>query len=130
MHTDSACASNADSLQRHGAIVPPDNLFHLFGTRRRLNPKPVGWMCVRVVFTVTDTVVPQPYNLITPSNIRSCQSGTWSAGGQEDIKGTPTKLQREKTKTRQTRQKEKRKEKQTPKMICGTQRRSGNQPNK
>ena len=32
---DSACTGNTDSLQSHGAIVPPDNLLHLFGRRRR-----------------------------------------------------------------------------------------------
>ena len=42
-----------------------------------------------------------------PSTIRGCQSGTWSAG-QENIRGTPTKLHREhenKTRTRQNKNK-------------------------
>ena len=58
-----------------------------------------------VFFTLTDRA-----STIPPSNIRGCQSGTWSAG-QEKIGGASTKLQREhenKTKqnTTQTRQKE------------------------
>ena len=31
---DSACTGNADSLQRHGEIVLPDNLLRLFERRR------------------------------------------------------------------------------------------------
>ena len=34
VHADSACTSNEDSLQRHGATVPPDNLLRLFGRHR------------------------------------------------------------------------------------------------
>ena len=43
-----------------------------------------------------------------PSNIRGYQSGsTWSAGGQEKIRGTSTKLQRgDKNKTKTTKRKE------------------------
>ena len=41
MHADPAWTGNADSLQRHGATVPPDNLFHLFGRHRDWNIKPV-----------------------------------------------------------------------------------------
>ena len=49
--------------------------------------------CVCVFFTLTDRAS------IIPSNIRGCQSGTWSAG-QEKIRGTSsTKLQREHEKT-------------------------------
>ena len=33
--------TNEDSLQRHGATVPPDNLLHLPGRHSDLNPKPV-----------------------------------------------------------------------------------------
>ena len=33
VHADSACIRNVDSLQRHEATVPPDNLIHLFGRR-------------------------------------------------------------------------------------------------
>ena len=33
VHVDSARTGNADSLQGYGAIVPPDNLLHLFGKR-------------------------------------------------------------------------------------------------
>ena len=42
VHTDSTCTCNADSLQRHGAAVPPDNLLHLVGRRRHWNSKPIG----------------------------------------------------------------------------------------
>ena len=31
VHADPACTGNEDSLQRHGATVPPDNLLHLLG---------------------------------------------------------------------------------------------------
>ena len=31
VHADPACTSNKDSLQRHGATVPPYNLLHLLG---------------------------------------------------------------------------------------------------
>ena len=31
VHADPACTGNEDSLQRHGATVPPDNLPHLPG---------------------------------------------------------------------------------------------------
>ena len=36
VHANSTCIgnNNEDSLQRHGATVPPDNLLHLFGRRR------------------------------------------------------------------------------------------------
>ena len=34
MHADSACSGNEDSLKRHGATVPPDNLLHLFRRSR------------------------------------------------------------------------------------------------
>ena len=33
-YADSACTGNADSVQRHGVTVPPDNLLLLFGRRR------------------------------------------------------------------------------------------------
>ena len=29
VHADPACTGNEDSVQRHGAAVPPDNLLHL-----------------------------------------------------------------------------------------------------
>ena len=51
----------------------------------------LGWyvlVCVFAFFALTDRA------LTVPSNIRGCLSGTWSAG-QENIRGTPTKLQRE-----------------------------------
>ena len=38
MHADSTCTGNAESLQRHGATVPPDNLLHLFGRHRAEAP--------------------------------------------------------------------------------------------
>ena len=31
VHADPARTGNEDSLQRHGATVPPDNLLHLLG---------------------------------------------------------------------------------------------------
>ena len=34
VYADPACTGNDDSLQRHGATVPPDNLLHLFGRHR------------------------------------------------------------------------------------------------
>ena len=34
LHADSTCASNTDSLQRHGVTVPLDNPLHLIGRRR------------------------------------------------------------------------------------------------
>ena len=46
---------------------------------------------VVVFFTLTDRAS------TIPSNIRGCQSGTWSAG-QKKIRGTSTKLQREQKK--------------------------------
>ena len=45
---------------------------------------------VVVLFTLTDRAS------TIPSNIRGCQSGTWSAG-HKSIRGTSTKLQREQT---------------------------------
>ena len=30
VHADSACTGNEDGLQRYGATVPPDNVFHLY----------------------------------------------------------------------------------------------------
>ena len=41
VYADLACTGNEDSLQRHGATVPPDNLLHLFEKHRDRNPKPV-----------------------------------------------------------------------------------------
>ena len=57
---------------------------------------------VAVFFTLTDRAS------TIPSNIRGCQSGTWSAG-QKKIRATSTKLQREQkehNETKQNRQKE------------------------
>ena len=34
VHADSTCTSKEDSLQRHGATVPLDNLLRLFGRHR------------------------------------------------------------------------------------------------
>ena len=34
VHNKSACAGNADKLQRYGATVPPYNLLRLFGGHR------------------------------------------------------------------------------------------------
>ena len=48
----------------------------------------VFYGCMYVLITSTDRA------LTIPSSIRGCQSGTWSAG-RENIKGTSTKLQRE-----------------------------------
>ena len=42
MHAGSTYTGNVDSLQRHGAMVPPDNLLHPFGRRRHGNLRPVG----------------------------------------------------------------------------------------
>ena len=59
-------------------------------------------LVVVVFFTLIDRAS------TVPSNIRGCQSGTWSAG-QENIRGTSTKLQREhrnKTRNKQKLQKE------------------------
>ena len=58
-----------------------------------------------VFFTLTDRAS------TIPSNIRGCQSGTWSAGQKKIIRGTPAKLQREQeknttTKTKTTKRKE------------------------
>ena len=50
---------------------------------------------VVVFFTLTDRAS------TIPSNIRGCQSGTWSAG-QKKIRGTSTQLQREQTDKTQT----------------------------
>ena len=61
-------------------------------------------VCGCVFFTVTDRAS------ALPNNMRGCQSGTWSVG-QENIRGTSTKLQREhqnedkKTKTTKERNK-------------------------
>ena len=59
---------------------------------------------MRRFFTLTNRASTEP------SNIRGCQSGTWSAG-QKKIRGTSTKLQREhkrkRNETKQKRQKEK-----------------------
>ena len=60
-------------------------------------------MVVVVFFTLTDRAS------TIPSNIRSCQSGTWSAG-QKDIRGTSTKLQLEQKKNTNTQKTTKRKE--------------------
>ena len=51
----------------------------------------IGKHSVVVFFTSTDRAS------TIPSNIRSCQSGTWSAG-QKKIRGTSTKLPREQKK--------------------------------
>ena len=60
-------------------------------------------MCV--FFTLTDRAS------AIPIHIRGCQSGAWSAG-QEKVRGTSTKLQREhKTKTRNKAKDDKKKEK-------------------
>ena len=48
-----------------------------------------------VFFTLTDRAS------TVPSNIRGCQSGTWSAG-QKKIRGISTKLQREQNKNKKT----------------------------
>ena len=45
----------------------------------------IGSTVVVVFFTLTDRAS------TIPSNIRGCQSGTWSAG-QKEIRGTSTKL--------------------------------------
>ena len=42
VYDDSACAGNADSRQRYGVTVPPDNLLQLFQEHRHRNPKPFG----------------------------------------------------------------------------------------
>ena len=41
VHADSAYTGDDDSLERHGATVPPDNFLHLFGRHNDLNPKPI-----------------------------------------------------------------------------------------
>ena len=40
MHADSQCAGNEDSLQRHEATIPPDNLLRIFRRHRFSNVKP------------------------------------------------------------------------------------------
>ena len=55
----------------------------------------------RVVVVVFFTLLTDRASTV-PSNIRGCQSGTWSAG-QKNIRGTSTKLQREQNKTKQNR---------------------------
>ena len=57
-------------------------------TRHRYSLESYMVSHVVVFFTFTDRAS------IIPSNIRGCQSGTWSAG-QENIGGTSKKLQRE-----------------------------------
>ena len=59
-----------------------------FGINIARRPTISQCVCVRVFFESTDQAS------TIPSNIRGCQSGTWSAG-QEKIRGTSTKLQRE-----------------------------------
>ena len=58
---------------------------------------------VVVFFTLTDRAS------AIPSNIRGCQSGTWSAG-QKEIRGTSTKLHWEQKKNTNTQKTTKRKE--------------------
>ena len=41
VHANPACTGSEDSLPRHGATVPPDNLLHLPGRRNDYNAKPV-----------------------------------------------------------------------------------------
>ena len=60
-------------------------------------------MVVVVFFTLTDRAS------AIPSNIRGCQSGTWSAG-QKEIRGTSTKLHWEQKKNTNTQKTTKRKE--------------------
>ena len=64
-----------------------------------------------------------------PSNIRGCQSGTWSAG-QKRIRGTSTKLEREqKTKENETKQKRQKERNNTkihmPEMLIHPRQREG-----
>ena len=59
-------------------------------------------VCVCVFFTSTDRAS------TIPSNLRGCQSGTWSSG-QENIRGTSIELGRE-LKKKQDKKQEKRKE--------------------
>ena len=82
-------------------------------------------LCVFVFFTLTD----RASSIL--SNIRGCQSGTWSAG-QEKVRGTSIKLQRghtnknkaETTKTKEVKQNKTKK--QMSKRIGRMQRRAEN----
>ena len=47
------------------------------------------YVCVCVFFTLSDPA------LTIPSNVRGCQSGTWSAGQEKNRRTPTTKLQRE-----------------------------------
>ena len=60
------------------------------------------YVVVVVFFTLTDRAS------TIPSNIRGCQSGTWSAG-QKEIRGTSTKLQWEQKKNINTQKNDKEK---------------------
>ena len=58
-------------------------------------------VCVRFLCVLNIISTDQALELTILSNLRGCQSGSWSAG-QEKMRETSTKLQREgKTKTRQ-----------------------------
>ena len=54
--------------------------------------------CVSVFFVLTD----RASTILVLSNIRGCQSGTWSARQEQTRERTPTKLQREHKKQKQS----------------------------